>query len=197
MVALVVSSGFMLKFLQNHYRDRPLNLRGRNQAPVRSPRSNGRVMTPPETNILEGSSHEPSPAHIHVHQVGVKAGLSEPCHSSSPEKKTQPNANGLVHPVDRVVEFGSVGHLYYGPPSLDSNRQPNTCSTIGQDSSVGLSSPRTPRSRPGLGTDQDRYDNIMNFLFFFLNSCYNMSGILLKLSLSLEFCLSLLSPLLV
>ncbi|KAL9425850.1 hypothetical protein AB3S75_032755 [Citrus x aurantiifolia] len=142
----------------NHYRDRPLNLRGRNQAPVRSPRSNGRVMTPPETNILEGSSREPSPAHIHVHQVGVKAGLSEPCHSSSPEKKTQPNANGLVHPVDRVVEFGSVGHLYYGPPSLDSNRQPNTCSTIGQDSSVGLSSPRTPRSRPGLGTDQDRTD---------------------------------------
>lgn len=142
----------------NHYRDRPLNLRGRNQAQVRSPRSNGRVMTPTETNILERSSREPSPAHIHVHQVSVKAGPSEPCHSSSPEKKTQPNANGLVHPLERVVEFGSVGHLYYRPPSLDSNRQPNTCSAIGQDSGVSLSSPRTPRSRPVLGTDQDRTD---------------------------------------
>ncbi|KAJ4704269.1 PAP/OAS1 substrate-binding domain superfamily [Melia azedarach] len=142
----------------NHYRDRPLNMRGRNQAPIRSPRSNGRVMTPPETNFPERSSRELAlaPVQIHVHQGGAKAAHSDPYHSSSPEKKAQLNANGSVHMLERVVEFGSVGHLPYGPPPLESSRQPNAGSSLGQNSSASVPSPRTPKPKSALGADQDR-----------------------------------------
>lgn len=168
MVGLVISSGFVLKFLQNHYRDRPLNMRGRNQAPIRSPRSNGRVMTPPETNFPERSSRELAlaPVQIHVHQGGAKAAHSDPYHSSSPEKKAQLNANGSVHMLERVVEFGSVGHLPYGPPPLESSRQPNAGSSLGQNSSASVPSPRTPKPKSALGADQDRYDTVTKLLLF-------------------------------
>ncbi|KAJ0088925.1 hypothetical protein Patl1_31518 [Pistacia atlantica] len=141
----------------SHYRDRPLTLRGRNQAPLRSPRSNGRVMMPHESNFPERSSRELAPVQFNVHQGGGKSGLSDICHSSSPEKKAQPNSNGSSHPSERTVEFGSVGgHLSVGVTPLESSRQPNVASAHGQNSNVSLSSPKMQKSRPVMGNDQDR-----------------------------------------
>lgn len=101
----------MRKILQNHYRDRPLTPRGRNQAAVRSPRGNGRVsvIPSPDSNFPERSSREFAPSQPHVHQGGGRAGVSDVDHSGSPEKRTQPVANVSMHPVDKGVDFVSVG----------------------------------------------------------------------------------------
>ncbi|KAK9920274.1 hypothetical protein M0R45_028832 [Rubus argutus] len=49
----------------NHYRDRPMTTRGRNQAPVRSPRNNGHAkIPPPENNFPDRSSRELSQAQM-------------------------------------------------------------------------------------------------------------------------------------
>ncbi|KAK2647512.1 hypothetical protein Ddye_015001 [Dipteronia dyeriana] len=141
-------------FLQTHYRDRPLSGRGRNQ--VRSPRSNGRVITSSEINSPERSSREMAQGQFHVHQSGGKSGLSDLYQSSSPEKKAQPNANGSVHPSDKVVELGSIEHLSLRATSPESCRQSNMGSPVGQNSSASISSPGTQKSKPLLGSEQDR-----------------------------------------
>ncbi|KAK3227478.1 hypothetical protein Dsin_007340 [Dipteronia sinensis] len=137
-----------------HYRDRPMSGRGRNQ--VRSPRNNGRVITSSEINFTERSSREMAPGQFHVHQSGGKSGLSDLYQSGSPEKKAQPNANGSMHPSDKVEELGSIAHLSLRATSPESSRQPNMGSPVGQNSSASLSSPGTKKSKPLLGSEQDR-----------------------------------------
>ncbi|TXG58955.1 hypothetical protein EZV62_016784 [Acer yangbiense] len=137
-----------------HYRDRPLSGRGRNQ--VRSPRNNGRVITSSEVNYPERSSREMAPGQFHVHRNGGKSGHSDLYQSGSPEKKAQPNANGSMHPSDKVVELGSIAHLSVRATSPESSRQPNMSSPVGQNSSASLSSPGTQKSKPLSGSEQDR-----------------------------------------
>ncbi|GMI64477.1 hypothetical protein like AT3G51620 [Hibiscus trionum] len=90
----------------NYYKDRSLTPRGRNPAVARSPRSNGRAITPPEPNSPERRSFEV--AQIQTVNQGVGR--------SGSEKVLSPNANGSWHQPDRLVEFGSIGASPLVPP---------------------------------------------------------------------------------
>ncbi|OMO94030.1 hypothetical protein COLO4_16550 [Corchorus olitorius] len=138
----------------NHYRDRPLTGRGRNPAPARSPRGNGRAITPPETNSPERSSRELAQAQS-LHQGGGKSGSSDLRHSGS-EKMLYPTANGSVHPPERVVEFGSIGPLPLGAPSPESSSQHNPGSPHSQN--LSSSQPQSGMQLPisAVGLDKDR-----------------------------------------
>ncbi|XP_004302534.1 PREDICTED: uncharacterized protein LOC101304393 [Fragaria vesca subsp. vesca] len=133
----------------NHYRDRPMTTRGRNQAPVRSPRNNGYAMIPsPENNFPDRNSHDLSQAQMPLQKGGGKFGFPD-SPTSSPRTKAYPNANGSIHPYDRVTEFGPVEHVpLEAPPS---GRQTNSGSSSSQNSSVGQASTNSE-----LSTDQDR-----------------------------------------
>ncbi|XP_062004077.1 uncharacterized protein LOC133721471 [Rosa rugosa] len=133
----------------NHYRDRPMTTRGRNQAPVRAPRNNGHAMIPPpENNFPDRNSRELSQAQMPLQKGGGKFG-SPDSPTNSPRMKAYPNANGSIHPSDRIVEFGSVEHVPL--EATPSGRQTNSGSSSSQNSSVGQASTNSE-----LGTDQDR-----------------------------------------
>ncbi|XVF37424.1 hypothetical protein REPUB_Repub20aG0006700 [Reevesia pubescens] len=136
----------------NHYKDRSLAARGRNPAPARSPRNNGRSITSPETNSPERSNHE-LPQMQSLNQGG---GKSLDLRYSGPEKLSSPNANGSMHQPDRVVEFGSVGSRPLGPASTETSKQPNpgsphTQNLIASHSQLGMQRPKS-----AVGMDQDR-----------------------------------------
>lgn len=159
-------SALVHKILQNHYRDRPMTTRGRNQAPVRSPRNNGYAMIPsPENNFPDRNSHDLSQAQMPLQKGGGKFGFPD-SPTSSPRMKAYPNANGSIHPYDRVTEFGPVEHVpLEAPPS---GRQTNSGSSSSQNSSVGQASTNSE-----LSTDQDRYRQIhwlTRFYLFIANS---------------------------
>lgn len=149
----------MLKFLQNHYRDRPSTARGKNQAPIRSPRNNGHIVTSQETNFPERNSHELSQAHLDYHQGARKSGSSDVRASGFSETKSFSNVNGSLHLSERVVEFGSIGHLPLGGPSVESGGLLNPGSALAQNSDGSLLTPEMQRPKTALGVDQDRYDN--------------------------------------
>ncbi|KAK2981819.1 hypothetical protein RJ640_010336, partial [Escallonia rubra] len=119
---------------------RPSAVKGRNQVPARSPRSNGRPMTFTESPVDHGD--------------GISAS-SEIQYSSSPLKKVHPNANGLILQTEGV-EFGSVGPIPLGEPSTESSKQARTAASLPQTSSQGLeTSPRMQRPKPVLAVDKD------------------------------------------
>lgn len=169
-------------FLQNHYRDRPLSARGRNQVPVRSPRNNGRSLTPLETTVPEKSGQD-------LYQVPtVNHGGGMLTSSGSPVRKAHHNGNGAMPRPDRAVEFGSFGHLQLEPPvPIDCSREPNPVSVLFQNSAaLNVSSPKMQKAKHPSITDQDRYEhfttlqvtyglitwdslNCLKFLFFLLN----------------------------
>ncbi|KAK9986273.1 hypothetical protein SO802_031224 [Lithocarpus litseifolius] len=138
----------------NHYRDRPLTPRGRNQAPVRSPRNNGRATSIPESCWSERSSRELAQAQSPVYGGG-KSGSSDHT-SGSPGRKLYSNANGSMHPSERVVEFGSIGHLPVEGSLPERSRQQNSGSAPAQNLSVSLLSPGIQSPKPVLGMNQDR-----------------------------------------
>lgn len=173
----------MHKFLQNHYRDRPLTARGRNQAPVRSPRNNGRVMSTlesnwsersprnnghamstPESNWSERSSRELAQAQFPVYGSGKSASSDHA--SGSPGRKVYSNANGSTHPSERVVEL-SVGHLPVEGSLPERSWQQNSVSTLAQNSSGSLPPPGMQSPKPVVGMNQDRYGNIAIHVNFY------------------------------
>uniref|UniRef100_A0A7N2M5J4 Uncharacterized protein n=2 Tax=Quercus lobata TaxID=97700 RepID=A0A7N2M5J4_QUELO len=138
----------------NHYRDRPLTPRGRNQAPVRSPRNNGRATSIAESSWSERSSRELAQAQFPVYGGG-KSGSSDHT-SGSPGRKLYSNANGSMHPSEGVVEFGSIGHLPVEGSLPERSRQQNSGSAPAQNLSVSLLSPGIQSPKPVLGVNQDR-----------------------------------------
>ncbi|XP_059462586.1 uncharacterized protein LOC132191531 isoform X2 [Corylus avellana] len=176
----------------NHYRDRPLSARGRNQAPVRSPRNNGRAMSTPESswsersprnnghamstpesswsersprnnghamsthesNWSERSSRELAQAQFPVYGSGKSESSDHT--SGSPGRKVYSNANGSTHPSERVVEFGSVGHLPVEGSLLEKSWQQSSGSALGQNSSGSLPPSGMQSPKPVLGMNQDR-----------------------------------------
>ncbi|KAM3689997.1 hypothetical protein ACJW30_09G087600 [Castanea mollissima] len=138
----------------NHYRDRPLTPRGRNQAPVRSPRNNGRATSIPESYWSERSSRELAQSQFPVYGGG-KSGSSDHT-SGSPGRKLYSNANGSMHPSERVVEFGSIGHLPVEGSLPERSRQQNSGPGPAQNVSVSLLSPGIQSPKPVLGMNQDR-----------------------------------------
>uniref|UniRef100_A0A5B6Z1Q5 Polymerase nucleotidyl transferase domain-containing protein n=1 Tax=Davidia involucrata TaxID=16924 RepID=A0A5B6Z1Q5_DAVIN len=135
---------------------KPLTSRGRNQAPVRSPRNNGRAVTPVDANLLEKSSRELSQAQFPVDQGGGKPGSSDIYQSGSPGALVLPNVNGLTLQSDGPEEFGLGRQVPIGSPLLESSRQPNPASSLTQSSSQGLPIPGIERLKPVLGMNQDR-----------------------------------------
>ncbi|GMY25673.1 hypothetical protein FCV25MIE_20915 [Fagus crenata] len=137
----------------NHYRERPLTTRGRSQAPVRSPRNNGRATPIPEWS--ERSSRELAQAQFPVYVSG-KHGSSDHM-SSSPGRKVYTNANGSMHPSEKVVEFGSVGSVPVEGSLPERSQQQNSGSALAQNSTVGLPSPGMQSPKPVLAMNQDRF----------------------------------------
>ncbi|KAK8571438.1 hypothetical protein V6N13_047127 [Hibiscus sabdariffa] len=107
----------------NYYKDRSLTPRGRNPALARSPRNNGCAITPPEPNSPERSREL---AQIHT--------LNQGAGKSGSEKVLSPNANGSLHPADRLVEFGSIGASPLVPASTESSKPHNPGSPNAQNS---------------------------------------------------------------
>ncbi|KAA8517527.1 hypothetical protein F0562_017843 [Nyssa sinensis] len=135
---------------------KPSSLRGRNQAPVRSPRNNGRTVTPMEANLAVKSSHELSQAQLPLDQGGERCGSSDTHQSGSPGGRLQPIVNGLILQSNGLADFGSVGQLPMGAPLLESSRQPNHASSFNQSSSQSLLTPGVQRPKPLLGMNQER-----------------------------------------
>ncbi|XVF84183.1 hypothetical protein PTKIN_Ptkin17bG0005200 [Pterospermum kingtungense] len=138
----------------NHYRDRSLAARGRNPAPARSPRNNGRSLKSPETNSPERSSRELAQVQS-LNQGGGKSGSLDLHHNGS-EKVLSPNANGSMHQPDRLVEFVSVRPVPLGPASTESSKQhypgsPQTQNSSGSRPQLGMQRPKS-----AVGMDQDR-----------------------------------------
>lgn len=129
--------------------------RGRNQAPVRSPRNNGHAMTPnPENHMSERSSRDLSQVQMSLHKGGGKS-VSSDSPSDSPRRKVHPHANGSMHPTEQVVEFGSTGHAPSEAPG--SGRHTNAGSSVGQNSSGSQGSPGMQWTKAELGPDENRY----------------------------------------
>ncbi|KDP22776.1 hypothetical protein JCGZ_00363 [Jatropha curcas] len=141
----------------NHYRDRNMTGRGRNQAPM-SPRSNGRTVTSQEKHLPErnGRDRELSQAQYHMHQDGGKLGPSDLHHTGSPETKHYTNVNGSMHHSERVVEFGSIGHLPMGPSSIEGGWQPNPGSAPAHNYRVSQAIPGMQGPKPVSAINQDR-----------------------------------------
>ncbi|KAL0375436.1 UNVERIFIED_CONTAM: hypothetical protein Sradi_3459300 [Sesamum radiatum] len=127
---------------------RSSSMKARNQAPSRSPRTNGRSMIFREPNMLDRSSHELSQPQVRV-EKGVMVSSSGSYPSFSPRGNGYPNANGSLNQPEGVVEFELVGHAS-GTSESEKNRKQRSIS----------SSPKTfsgtQKSRPALSREQDR-----------------------------------------
>ncbi|GAV77176.1 hypothetical protein CFOL_v3_20648 [Cephalotus follicularis] len=137
----------------NHYRDRPLTPRGRNQGPVRSPRNSTRVGVSPERFFSGRISRDLPQAQFTVHQNGGKSGSADLCRPGSPESRAYPNANGSGDLSEMTAEFGSIVHLPLATSSLESSRQLNPGSGFSENSA---SSSPLGRPKPVLGMGQNR-----------------------------------------
>ncbi|KAK6118205.1 hypothetical protein DH2020_047991 [Rehmannia glutinosa] len=116
-------------------------IKGRNQAPSRSPRNNGRNMIFTDPNMLDRSTHELSQPQVRFDKNPM-VNSSDSDLSFSPRRDGYPNVNGLFIPPEGVIEFEPVGH--------EKSRQQKPVS----------SSPRTfsglQRSQSSLSREQDR-----------------------------------------
>ncbi|KAJ7961102.1 PAP/OAS1 substrate-binding domain superfamily [Quillaja saponaria] len=138
----------------NHYRERPSTARGKTHAPPRSPRNN-RAMTPLETNFPEKRNREFAPGQFsHHHSGGNYESLDHPFASLG--RKPYPNTNGMVHPPERIVEFGSIGHLSVEVPMLESSKRSHSRLSAQANPNGGISSPGRIREKPVLDINQDR-----------------------------------------
>lgn len=158
--ALCSKSGYMLKFMQNHYKDRTLTARGRSQAPVRSPRSNsnGRIATSQEKILPDRNCRERelSQAQFHSHQGSGKFGFSDLRYASSPENKHYSNVNGSMHLSERMVEYGSIGHPPLVVSTTGGGGHPNSGSAPAHNSSVSPAIPGMQGPKPVPAIDHDR-----------------------------------------
>jgi len=138
-------------FWQNHYKDRNSMGRGRNHAPVRSPRSNGRTLTPSETNFSERSNE--------FSQTHGKSWPSD-LNNGSPIRKPYSTSNGSLQLCEGSVEFGSFGHQPPATPlplSLERSKQPISGSAPTSRTSASHSTPGAVTEWPLVnGLKQDR-----------------------------------------
>lgn len=146
-----LKSAFMHKFLQNHYGDRPLTARGRNQAPVRSPRNNGRAILTPESNYSVRSNLELAQAQFPVYGSGKSYHTS-----GSPGRKVYFTANGSLHPSERAVEFGLIENLPVDGSLLERSGQKNYDAVIAQNSSGSLPLPGMQSPKTVVDMNQER-----------------------------------------
>ncbi|KAL3753427.1 hypothetical protein ACJRO7_000772 [Eucalyptus globulus] len=135
----------------NHYKDRNSMGRGRNHAPVRSPRSNGRTLTPPETNFSERSNE-----YSQTHGKSWPSDLN----NGSPIRKPYSTSNGSLQLCEGSVEFGSFGHQPPATPlplSLERSKQPISGSAPTSRTSASHSTPGAVTEWPSVnGLKQDR-----------------------------------------
>ncbi|XP_062094715.1 uncharacterized protein LOC133800703 [Humulus lupulus] len=141
----------------NHYRDRPMTPRGRNQVPVRSPRNNNRMVTVgTESGLLERSGRDTAQAQISTHKVNGKSVSADDLSGSPRRKVNTNNANGSMHPSERFVEFGSMGHPPPEAPLPRGSWQTNSGLSPVQNSDTSLNSPASDKLKPVLSMDKDR-----------------------------------------
>ncbi|KAF5476391.1 hypothetical protein F2P56_008112 [Juglans regia] len=138
----------------NHYGDRPLTARGRNQAPVRSPRNNGGAILTPESNWSERSNHELAQAQLPVYGSGKS--LPSYHTSGSPGRNVYSTANGSLHPSERAVEFGLIENLPVDGSLLERSGQKNYGSVLAQDSSGSLPLPGMQSPKAVVDMNQER-----------------------------------------
>ncbi|KAF4393950.1 hypothetical protein G4B88_025919 [Cannabis sativa] len=136
----------------NHYRDRPITPRGRNQMPARSPRNNGRM----ENGLVERSSRDTTQAHFSSHKGNGKSASADDLSGSPRRKVNTNNANGSMHPSERLVEFGSMGHPPPEAPLPRGSWQTNSVLSPIQNSDTSLGSPGSDKLKPVLSMDKDR-----------------------------------------
>lgn len=110
---------------------RPSMVKGRHQAGLRSPRTNGRA-TFTEMHTLERSFHEQPQSESSADQSDVQSLLS-------PHGRGHRNMTGLVSQTEGVVEFGSVGLVPLRTGISERSRQQKAVSSPTQ-----LSSPVSP-----------------------------------------------------
>ncbi|KAJ4822480.1 hypothetical protein Tsubulata_011632 [Turnera subulata] len=140
----------------NHYRDRPLNARGRNQTTIRSPRNNGRMGTFHDPHFPERNSSEMSHARFHSHHGVGESGASDLRHSGSPETRPS-NVNGSLglSPSEKGLEFGSIGDLQLEASATESSKPPSPSLSPSQKS-IASEIPEMQRPKPVLGIVPDR-----------------------------------------
>lgn len=128
---------------------RPSAVKGRNQVPAWSPRSNGQAFTFTEFPVDQG---------------GWVPGSSDVQHSGSPRRKVHPLVNGSILQPNGVVEPGLVRHIPAGTPSLErsTSTQPRPASSLPQTSSQALITSGMQRPKAVVGMGQDRYENLFN-----------------------------------
>ncbi|KAG6697884.1 hypothetical protein I3842_09G223600 [Carya illinoinensis] len=135
----------------NHYGDRPLTARGRNQAPVRSPRNNGRAILTPESNYSVRSNLELAQAQFPVYGSGKSYHTS-----GSPGRKVYFTANGSLHPSERAVEFGLIENLPVDGSLLERSGQKNYDAVLAQNSSGSLPLPGMQSPKTVVDMNQER-----------------------------------------
>lgn len=124
--------------------------------PVRSPRNNGRSLTPLETTVPEKSGQD-------LYQVPtVNHGGGMLSSSGSPVRKAYHNGNGAMPRPDRGVEFGSFGHLQLESP-VECSQEPSPVPALQNLSALNVSSPKMQKAKQTLITDQERYEHFITF----------------------------------
>ncbi|XP_057513302.1 uncharacterized protein LOC130795287 [Actinidia eriantha] len=131
----------------------PITGRGRKHGPMRSPRTNGRIMTPMEAKLLDRNSCDLSPAQFSDQGSG-KLGLSDFYESGSPRGKARPDVNGLLVQPEGLVELGSVGHVPSEVP----------LPLLVQTSNQSLPTLGMQKSKPVPGVNHDRVTGKSSYL---------------------------------
>ncbi|MCD9640701.1 hypothetical protein HAX54_026175 [Datura stramonium] len=127
---------------------RPSMVKGRHQAGLRSPRTNGRA-TFTETHTLERSFHDQPQSESFADQSDVH-------HLSSPHGRGHRSMTGLVLQTEEMVEFGSVGLVPLRTSISERSRQQKAVSSPTQRSSALSPVPVMKRSSSVFSKDVDR-----------------------------------------
>ncbi|CAN0846843.1 hypothetical protein LINGRAHAP2_LOCUS4650 [Linum grandiflorum] len=134
----------------NHYNERPFSPRGRNQVPLRSPRGPFH-----EPRVADRSSHELPQWHGHVD--GWKSPSLDSHQSTHIEPNPYSNVNGVA---DRIVEFGSLGHLPLEIPTAEREGQHTLDLVVQHSPSV---SEGTPKPEDPSAVDKDKGVRVHSF----------------------------------
>lgn len=127
---------------------RPSTVKGRHQAGLRSPRTNGRG-TFSEMHTLGRSYHEQVQSESSADQSNVHP-------LSSPHRRGHHSMTGMVLPTERTVNFGSVGTGPLGTSISERSRQQRTVPSLTQQSSPVSPVPAFQRSNSVFSKELDR-----------------------------------------
>lgn len=127
-------------------------MKGRHQAGLRSPRTNGRG-TFSEMHTLGRSYHEQVQSESSADQSNVHP-------LSSPHRRGHHSMTGMVLPTERTVNFGSVGTGPLGTSISERSRQQRTVPSLTQQSSPVSPVPAFQRSNSVFSKELDRYERL-------------------------------------